>query len=139
MANDKKPVWKDWRLWAVIAVVVVIGAMIGGGKKEGSSPNENPEASTELVTKGKEYIESGKLGSATIATEKCAILKTADLNEDDINDPTYNIGAFFGSDCMDRDIEKTNSDWETRKNETIKDKTLETYLYEWAANLSNAD
>lgn len=153
MTKEKKILWKDWRFWVgVIAVVIVIGAVAGGGKKEDSSLTTNTKSSAtqeNILEKGQEKIAS--IGSQVVVTEKCAIMKTADLGESGIkDDPTYNINAFF-NDCLkeknapeDMDdetaynyiqsyAERINASWESRKDETIKGKTLETYLLEWAA------
>lgn len=142
MANEKKPIWKDWRLWVgAILVIVVVGAIAGGGQKKEDNTNttENTQASQA------EEDKLSTLGAATVRLGKCAVLKVADKVADgeDLTDISYSVtghidecqreqNASINAENIADYNSKLDAEWDSRKDEQLGGQTLTYWLKEWA-------
>lgn len=142
MANEKKPLWKDWRLWVgVIIVIAIVGAVAGGGQKKEDNTNttENTQASQT------EEDKLSTMGEATVRLGKCAVLKVADkvAEGEELTDISYSVTGHI-DECQRAQSQSVNagnvadynsqidSEWESRKDEQLGGQTLMYWLKDWA-------
>ena len=139
---QKNPIWKNWRLWVVVVIILaIIGAFAGSEEKTESPAEDANETPAETENK------LDTMGTATVRMGKCAVLKVADKVTDgkNLKNISHSILEHI-SEChnLQRDaidaenIAEYNSEldaeWENRKDEQLNGHTLTYWLQDWANN-----